>query len=502
MPYDVVVVGAGSAGATLAARLSEDPGTRVLLLEAGPVQEHEIPPEVHDGTVLRAAAPGHPATWSYPVRLSPERDHVIARGRVLGGSSAINGGVFVRARPEDHDGWAALGNEEWAYDRVLPVMRALEADLDLGPGPVHGGDGPVPVRRDGSADVATAAFREAALGLGYPDEPDKNAPGPPGVGPLPLNVVGGVRYSSARCYLQPARDRSNLEIRGGTVVRRVLIERGRAVGVEVSTAGQCRRIEAGEVVLAAGAVASPQLLMLSGLGPPEELAAHDIPVITPLPGVGREFTDHPQLTLPWRRRSDDRTAPGLAPFLGALHLTSPGGPGRGDLEIMLGLRPIGRDLAGELPLLVGLNSPDSRGRLSLRGADPDTSPRIDYRYLETAQDRAAMRAGLRVAATLLRTRPFAEVAESPADTWDLSDDGVLDRWITAHLGTAIHLSGTARMGLEGDHGAVTDQYGRVRGTDGLRLADTSILPTAPSRGTSATAVLIGEMVARFMRRGR
>ncbi|MDF2576392.1 MAG: mftG, partial [Agromyces sp.] len=213
----IVVVGAGAAGAALSARLSEDPSRRVVLLEAGavPRTRADFPPELLDASTVQGAMPGHPANWSYLGHLTPELPYTIARGRIIGGSSTINGGYFVRARPEDFARWSDAAGPDWSFERVLPVLRALERDLDLGSGPFHGDSGPMPVQRAFQANAAARAFTAAALELGFSLEPDKNAPGTPGVGPVPQNVVDGVRINTGLAYLDRVRDRPNLEVIGG-----------------------------------------------------------------------------------------------------------------------------------------------------------------------------------------------------------------------------------------------------------------------------------------------
>ena len=298
---DVVVVGAGTSGCALAARLA-DAGRRVLLLEAGSVPVGDWPSDIRDATSLAAAAPGHPANWDLAAEVLPGRSVRVPRGRIAGGSSALNAAVWMRATRRDLDGWAAAGNPLWAHDEVLPAFRRSETDADYGTLPGHGADGPVPVRRLPSPSVLADAFAAASAELGFPAEPDKNGDAAPGHGPIPFNVDGGVRINTAMAYLAPRRGLPALTVRGGVAVRRVLVERGRAVGV-LTDGGP---VTAGEVVLSAGAVGSAHLLLASGLGPAAELAAAGIGVVADLPGVGAASSDHPIVYVPYR------PAPGLS----------------------------------------------------------------------------------------------------------------------------------------------------------------------------------------------
>lgn len=506
-----IVIGAGAAGAPLAARLSEDRDREVLVIEAGSVSA-DVPPELLDASTVQAAAPGYPANWAYPADLAPGVPYLVARGRVLGGSSTINGGGFVRPRPEDCAAWAAAAGPAWSYEALLPVMRALERDLDFGAGPVHGDAGPIPVRRPAQDNPAARAFAAAALECGFRLEHDKNAPGMPGVGPIPSNIVDGVRVNTGLAYLAEARGRPNLRLIGDTQAQRIVFQGTRAIGVETSDGVHV----ADEIVLCAGSIGSTQLLLASGIGPRADLEALGIPLVADLP-VGQAFSDHPHVTLPWRAARRLGTASerfafstalnffsGVRAEAGARDFTS-----TGDLEILLAVKPIDYLLSGAFAdstaqpegepfqLIISLQGPEGRGRITLASADPLTPPRIEYRYLESAVDRARLRVGVRTAAAVLRADAFASVFAGFRDLDDrtLADDALLDAWIRAHLGTALHLSGTAPMGT------VTDAAGRVRDVQGLRVADTSILPVVPTRGPSASAVLIGEVVARAIRSG-
>lgn len=506
----VVVVGAGAAGAVVAARLSEDATRDVVLIEAG--SSEPTLPELLDGGAIPAAVAGHPANWGYDAELRPDAHVTVPRGRLLGGSSAINGGYFVRARPADFAHWAQVGGAEWTYEQALPLLTALENDLDFGREPGHGSDGPMRLRRPTRDSRLTSAFQRAALELGFSLETDKNAIGAkPGVGPIPSNIIDGVRVNVANAYLTPAQHRPNLTVLGNTRVLRVLIEHERTTGVEVISAnGDAEVILADEVVLCAGAVATPQLLMLSGIGPRAELEKWGVPLVANLP-VGIDFSDHPNVAVSWLPRESVFDKRERFAFPAALNFDSSGAAGlhpQGDLEILLVNKPVGalfntqadtNTLAGadaEMLLLVALQSPHSCGKLSLQSADPLVSPRIEYRYLEDVDDRARMRVGVRTAAALLRTEAFTPLFAGfgSLDDDTLATDELLDAWILAHLGTAIHLSGTAAMGT------VVDGAGRVQGVSGLRVADTSIVPVVPTRGPFNTAVFIGELIARNMRR--
>lgn len=540
--FDVIVVGGGAAGVPLAVRLSEDPGLRVLLLEAGPDarRRQDYPAELIAASMMSAAMPGHPNNWAFTARLTPELGCSMARGRILGGSTALNGAYFVRARKTDADRWAAAGNHEWSYEKILPYYIRLEKDLTYGDAPGHGSSGPMPVNRvTENLSPVTDAFYEAAEELGFSYEPDKNdMTSNEGYGPLPQNAVDGVRMNTALAYLSPVREsRPNLTVRGNTVVHRIILDGDRAIGVVARTGRRTTVFRAGTIVLCAGAIKSPHLLLLSGIGPADELRRAGIRVRHDLPGVGKGYTDHPDILFNWvpRRRLDDPWLPRL--FEGVLHWTASGSATPGDLEILPMLRPFGRAVFGPagkglltmaahplatlrgmmgtslkrnldqllhsagLNLVVALQRPESRGELTIVSPDPDVHPRLRHRYLTTARDRERMREALRVAAGLLRSKAFRPYVKrfGEIDRKTLDNDALLDAWARRHIGTAFHTAGTAKMGPAGDPEAVVDQYGRVHGIDGLWIADLSILPDVPSRGPAATAVMIGERVADFIR---
>lgn len=475
--WDVVVVGAGSAGCALAGRLTEDPARRVLVLEAGPAPA-AFPPEVLRASCLDAADPDGPHTWAFTTELLPGRTATVARGRLLGGSSAVNGANHLRATPADVDSWPG-----WSYADVLPYYVRGETDHDVG-GPHHGDAGPVPVARPSGAWRAAVADRvlDAARSVGVPDEPDKNAGGPPGAGPVPGNVAGGVRVNAALAYLLPHRDRPNLVVRGDTPVEGLVLDGDRALGVRTA-AGE---VHAGEVVLAAGSVKTPQLLAISGIGPADALRAAGIAVHHDRPGVGHGFTDHPSVYLPL---AFDGPAPHPdAPSAQvAVHLDAGDDPA-GDVELLLFAHPFAP--SGAPHLMCALQRPDSRGSITVTGPDPAAPPRLEHRYLASASDRARMRHAVRAAGELLAAGRLGRLPDGAA-----GDDRDLDAWIATHLTTSSHLCGSAALGPADDPDAVVDPALRVHGVAGLRVVDTSVLPRVPRRGPAATALMLGERAA-------
>ena len=529
-PFDYVIVGAGSAGCVLANRLSADPAVRVCLVEAGPAATSvrlRLLTTMPAGMVSLLS--GRTTNWHH--ELVDERDGhrrtiPCPRGRIVGGTSVVNGMVYARGQAADYDHWAQLGNRGWSWDDVLPFFLRHE-DFAEGAGPWHGTGGELRIERIREAHGLTRAFLDAAAEAGFARCDDLNGPLPDGFGLHHLNQRGGERLSSARAFLDPVANRPNLVLVVDATVLRVAIEHRRAAGVEVRQGGAARLLRASrEVLLSAGAINTPQLLMLSGIGDPAALVEHGIAPHVALPGVGRNFQDHPGIVVVSADRSRTSLAltarglPRLAvqPFRylfgrkGVLAGSVINGGGyvrsRRDLDrpdLKIDFMPLARPFGKVMPRIHGFNvfawllRPESRGTLTLRSADPDERPLIRPGFLTGETDLAAMAQGIRIVRGIL-AQPAMHACHGGeiVPGAGVTDEAALRDYAMRNHGTIYHPVGTCRMGPDGDADAVVDARLRVRGVAGLRVADTSIMPAIVSGNTNAPAMMIGERAAAFI----
>ena len=519
--WDYVIVGAGSAGAALAARLTEDPAVHVVLLEAGPDYRSAQTPAQFRTRDVDMTVERHREFWwpGLVARRNPVQEpYRYLRGRGLGGSSTVNGLCAIRGVPDDYDRWAARGAKGWSFAEILPAFIALEDEHDFPGAPYHGTGGPVPVYREpedgwGGADLA---FRDAAIDAGHPWAADHNAPGSAGVSPFAMNISGGRRVSTNDGYLEPARERPNLTIRGGCHAARLIFGPRSAgepavTGVELTTGEQVRAAPGGEVIVACGAAHSPALLMRSGIGPAADLAALGIPVAACLP-VGRGLQEHAMLLIPLRVRADMRPARENRVTNCILRYSSGiGGAGENDMILLPNngmTTPAGPAEPGSAQqppsppasqrtafMIVQQEQVFSRGRLALLSADPETDPLIEQRLLTDPRDLARMTDAVDRAGELLAHRAFT------------GPDGILDgrpelpsTSDLPHLVTdTVHLCGTCPMGSPADDGTVVDPDCRVLGVAGLRVIDASVMPSAPRANLHLTVVMIAEQMAARLR---
>ncbi|MEU3370417.1 GMC family oxidoreductase N-terminal domain-containing protein [Streptomyces sp. NPDC006660] len=507
--YDDIIVGAGSAGAVLAARLSEDPGRRVLLIEAGRhyASAATTPEDLLDANAMSLVK----HSWGFTTQLTRERRVMFPLGKVTGGSSSVGNTVVIRGTPQDYDEWAGSGNPLWDWKHVLPVFRALEDDLDFGDRDIHGRGGPVPVRRWRPQELTEVqqAFLDVCLAAGHPWAEDHNDPGSTGVGPIPSNRRDPrVRVSTAMSYLWPASARDNLSILSRALVDRVVFEGDRAAGVVASVdGGPWETVRARRVILSAGAVASPAILLRSGIGPGEDLRGLGLPVRADVAAVGAGLTDQPRIGVFMTpkpgyenegkstgqivtRTSDSRFNDQYYAMVNRFDLTLhfP------ELRRVAGARAV-------FGVMVVLRRQHSRGRVTLASSDPFAAPRVDLGYLSDERDYHLLADGVRGCWELASSPKIFDKGDQlvALDERVMDDDEALRDYIERAVDSAYNPVGTVRMGPAGDPGAAVDQRCAVYGVENLHVVDASIMPSMVCANTHLTVVMIAERAATLLR---
>jgi len=499
---DYLIVGAGSSGCALAYRLSEDPAVRVTLIEAG-VSGEADPAITNPGTW--PALLGSTYDWGYrtePASGMGDRRLAFPRGKAHGGSSAINAMTFIRGDRRCFDRWRDLGNPGWGYDDVLPLFKRLERN-ETGASEYRGGDGPLAVSGCYDPHASHRAFLTAAVHAGYQSDArfDFNRPIPQGwAGYVQKNILDGRRHSAAAAFLVPAMARPNVEIRSRAHATRLLIEGTRVVGIEFLQDGRPQQLRAArEVIVSAGVIDSPALLMRSGIGPADHLKSHGIVVVADVPGVGGHLQDHLKLSVRWQGKTElpgSSVTAGLFTHSSALEASTV----PADLQFY-----VGRGLDQPDPFVtitVSLTRPHSRGHVRLGSADPLAAPVITANYLQEAADVRALARGVQIARFIVEQAVYEPLRGEELEPGKATtSDSDLERFVRRAADTIYHGAGTCRMGPGSEPMAVVDPALRVRGVEGLRVADASIMPEVVNATTHAACVMIGEKAAALLKAG-